>query len=113
VQLLVVLTRVLRRALVLAAAAVLFGLPTLAFAATATTVIDPATGGSAWSYRDIQDAAPKYEGGYAMFTTGTTYDVADDPSTAVDESRTGPHGGYNTTTNKCKVCHAVHRAEGA
>ncbi len=24
-----------------------------------------------------------------------------------------PHGGYDTTTNKCKVCHAVHRAEGA
>jgi hypothetical protein len=23
-----------------------------------------------------------------------------------------PHGGYDTSTNKCKVCHAVHRAEG-
>ncbi|MBE0418063.1 MAG: hypothetical protein IBX63_09890 [Coriobacteriia bacterium] len=25
----------------------------------------------------------------------------------------GPHGDYDTTTNKCKVCHAVHRAGGA
>lgn len=25
----------------------------------------------------------------------------------------GPHGKYTTTTNKCKICHAVHRAEGA
>ena len=25
----------------------------------------------------------------------------------------GPHGGYTTTTNKCKDCHAVHIAQGA
>ncbi|MBW6468642.1 MAG: hypothetical protein K0B85_05745 [Coriobacteriia bacterium] len=25
----------------------------------------------------------------------------------------GPHGDYDTTTNNCKVCHAVHRAGGA
>ena len=24
-----------------------------------------------------------------------------------------PHGGYSSTSNKCKVCHAVHGAEGA
>ncbi|MBA4370403.1 MAG: hypothetical protein C0418_02355 [Coriobacteriaceae bacterium] len=67
-----------------------------------TSGIDPATGLSIWSYQDLQDASPKYEGGYAAFNNGseTTYAV-------------NPHGGYNTTTNKCKVCHAVHRAEGA
>jgi hypothetical protein len=42
----------------------------------------------------------KYEGGYAAFESGTDY-------------TTNPHGGYDSTTNKCKVCHAVHRAEGA
>ncbi|MDP2181287.1 MAG: hypothetical protein Q8K99_01790 [Actinomycetota bacterium] len=77
-----------------------------AFAATAfavaPSVIDPATGASAWSYQDLHDAGAKYEGGYAAFDNSgeTTYSV-------------NPHGGYNTTTNKCKVCHAVHRAEGA
>lgn len=25
----------------------------------------------------------------------------------------GPHGGYNTTTNKCTVCHATHYAQGS
>jgi hypothetical protein len=77
------------------------------------TVIDetaPAYGRSAWTYEDLQDPgpgpgdaiAPKYEGGYAMFD-----DTANLLYTA------SPHGGYDTTTNKCKVCHAVHRAEGA
>ncbi len=28
-------------------------------------------------------------------------------------SGTGPHGGYTTTTNKCKECHAVHLATGS
>lgn len=77
----------------------------LAFAtaafAVAPSVIDPATGASVWSYQDLQDASAKYEGGYASF---------DDTTTLMYDN---PHGGYNTTTNKCKVCHAVHRAEGA
>lgn len=29
------------------------------------------------------------------------------------EAPKGPHGGYTTTTNKCKDCHAVHIATGA
>ena len=78
----------------------------LAFATAAfavdPSVIDPATGASAWSYQDLQDASAKYEGGYASFDDTTTLTYTDNP-----------HGGYNTTTNKCKVCHAVHRAEGA
>jgi hypothetical protein len=76
----------------------------LAFAGTAfavsPSVIDTTTGQSVWSYKDLHDSAAKYEGGYAAFESGTLY-------------TTNPHGGYNTTTNKCKVCHAVHRAEGA
>jgi hypothetical protein len=69
-------------------------------ATTATTVIDPTTGVSRWTYKDAADNAAKTEGGYAAFTTGTIYTI-------------NPHGGYDSTTNKCKVCHAVHRAEGA
>lgn len=62
----------------------------------------PAFGRSAWTYKDIRDTTLKYEGGYARF---------DDTATALYE--TSPHGGYDTTTNKCKVCHAVHRAGGS
>jgi hypothetical protein len=69
-------------------------------ATTATTVIDPTTGMSRWTYKDAYDSAAKTEGGYAAFDSGTLY-------------TTNPHGGYDSTTNKCKVCHAVHRAEGA
>ena len=69
-------------------------------ATTATTVIDPTTGVSRWSYKDAADTAAKTEGGYAPFESGTLY-------------LNNPHGGYDSTTNKCKVCHAVHRAEGA
>ncbi len=61
---------------------------------------DPVTGLSVFTYQDLADSAAKYEGGYAGFESETLY-------------TTNPHGGYDTTTNKCKVCHAVHRAEGA
>ncbi|HSK47481.1 MAG TPA: hypothetical protein VLA05_05685, partial [Coriobacteriia bacterium] len=57
-------------------------------------------GMSQWSYQDLADNNAKYEGGYAAFGATSGY-YAD------------PHGGYDTATNKCKVCHAVHRAEGA
>lgn len=62
----------------------------------------PAFGRSAWTYKDIRDTSFKYEGGYARFD-----------ATATARYETSPHGGYDTTTNKCKVCHAVHRAQGA
>ncbi|MDH4140199.1 MAG: hypothetical protein OEV43_06460, partial [Coriobacteriia bacterium] len=58
-------------------------------------------GASRWTYKDLADSAQKYEGAYASFDDTTT-EMYDDP-----------HGGYDTATNKCKVCHAVHRAEGA
>lgn len=60
-----------------------------------------ADGGSQWSYQDLLDSAAKYEGGYAEF---------DDAST---DTYSNPHGGYDTASNKCKMCHAVHRAGGA
>ncbi|MBF4508910.1 MAG: hypothetical protein ISP10_00315, partial [Aeromicrobium sp.] len=63
------------------------------------TTLGP-NGMSQWSYQDLADSTPKYEGGYAAYGGVSGY-YAD------------PHGGYDTTTNKCKVCHAVHRAEGA
>jgi hypothetical protein len=30
--------------------------------------------------------------------------------TSAEATRSGPHGGYTTTTNKCSVCHSVHGA---
>jgi hypothetical protein len=69
--------------------------------AQATPLTTLGTNGmSQWSYRDLSDSVAKTEGGYAPYG-GTSGYYAD------------PHGGYDTTTNKCKVCHAVHRAEGA
>jgi len=92
--------------MVLFVAAVLvfvLGLATTALAVAPQTYneADPAFGRSAWTYKDLQDADAKYEGSYAIF---------DDTSTAMYNN---PHGGYDTGTNQCKVCHAVHRANGA
>jgi hypothetical protein len=78
---------------------------TAVYAATPTVI--GSDGASAWSYKDLADSAPKYEGGYAAFETGVT------GSDGFTDDYPNPHGGYDTTTNKCKVCHAVHRAEGA
>ena len=41
--------------------------------------------------------------------TDCTFCHGVDQATA-ETSRTGPHGGYSTTTNKCSVCHMVHNA---
>ena len=61
-----------------------------------------AFGRSDWSYQDVQDSGAVYEGGYAAFDEPTTQTYAG-----------SPHGGYDTGTDDCSVCHAVHRAEGA
>lgn len=60
-------------------------------------------GASAWRYGDAQDATYKYEGSYRKF----------DVTTGIGLYTVNPHGGYDTTSNKCKTCHAVHRASGA
>ena len=69
--------------------------------ATPSTVNEnaPAYGRSTFTYSDLQDTGDKYEGGYAVF---------DDTSTA--QYTVSPHGGYDSSSNKCQVCHAVHRA---
>ncbi len=59
-------------------------------------------GASNWRYKDSYDAAAKYEGSYREFdsyASGGLYTA-------------NPHGGYSTGSNKCKTCHAVHRASG-
>jgi len=76
-------------------------LHTAAAHAAGPVTSDPASGRSLWTYSDLSDAGPKYEGGYASF---------DDTATAAYDN---PHGGYDTTTNKCTVCHSVHRGQGA
>jgi len=78
--------------------------PSVALAAAPSVIATTgaAPGASVWTYRDIRDSSEKYEGGYAAFD-----------ATSTARYTGSPHGGYNTTTNKCKVCHAVHRAEGA
>ena len=85
---------------VLLIAVFVLGFASVAYAATPTVIA--ADGASAFSYQDLQDASAKREGGYAAF---------DDTEFVGDYDN--PHGGYDTSTNKCKVCHAVHRAEGA
>lgn len=60
-------------------------------------------GASAWTYKDAADSAAKTEGSYNAF----------DDQTGDGTYTTNPHGGYSTTSNKCKTCHAVHRANGA
>ena len=90
-------------------------------------------GGSRWTYSDLTDQAAgivKDEGGYLRFNDydadrdwdvyapdGADYSYeATGVVSVVDQDLfegKGPHGGYDSSTNKCKVCHAVHRAEGA
>ncbi|MDI6716167.1 MAG: hypothetical protein QME63_04400 [Actinomycetota bacterium] len=71
------------------------------------------SGASLWSYGDTYGTT-KYEGSYRAFDNQTNqlYEIPD--ALRVDSSArdSGPHGGYDTTTNKCKTCHAVHRATG-
>ena len=79
-------------------------------------------GDSAWQYKDLNDPGFKPEGSYRSYdSTGTlpgindtnkVYDMSDMTVTISDESQRGPHGDYVTTSNKCKTCHAVHRADG-
>ena len=57
-------------------------------------------GTSQWTYQDAYDENPKRQGGYAAYGGNSGYYA-------------NPHGGYDTSTGKCKVCHAVHRAEGS
>ncbi len=77
-----------------------------------TTGGTTAPGASDFTYKDLQDAALKTEGGYSAFN-GTVGSDGVTPIPAGLGYTSSPHGGYDTTTNKCKVCHAVHRAEGA
>lgn len=78
-------------------------------------------GASVWTYKDLQDSAAKYSGGYAKFTGSVVVTQQVDNGsygytttvTTNDGYISSPHGGYDSTTNKCKVCHAVHRAQGA
>ena len=96
-----------------------------AFAASAFAVapsVIAADGASAFTYQDLRDGSAKLSGGYAVFD-GTAsvkvFDSATDTMTTntndvyASNNGAGPHGGYSATSNKCKVCHAVHRAEGA
>ena len=110
--------RVICRLTVLVGIALCALSPALAFAATPSVIATD--GASVWSYQDAHDATAKRQGGYAGFLPGTTRYATDGASYsqgggAIDQSAyagMGPHGGYDTSTNKCKVCHAVHRAEG-
>jgi hypothetical protein len=75
--------------------------PSSAPAATA----GPAASATSWSYAAFRgDSA--YAGGYSSAETG----AAQDASVAAYDD---PHGGYDSSTNKCDVCHAVHRAAGS
>jgi len=98
----------MKKALVIMLAAVfLFAMASVALAAGETGL--KTDGKPFWTYKDVQDSTAKNEGGYAPFSDA---DPAD-PYATGSTYGTSPHGGFTTTGNKCKVCHAVHRAEGA
>jgi hypothetical protein len=64
--------------------------------------VDYGWGSSYWTYNDAFDGLRKSEGSYRVFDdeVGQLYTV-------------NPHGDYDTTSNDCATCHAVHRATGA
>ncbi len=109
----------MKKALLLALTAVFVVAFTASAFAAFPTVIDT-DGGSRWSYQDASDSTAKREGGYLIFNDGSKYASSGASYTiggsifdqALYFATKGPHGGYDTTTNKCKACHAVHRAEG-
>lgn len=72
-----------------------------------------AYGASVWSYGDTYGAT-KTEGSYRAFDDqdNQLYQIPDALRVGTSERDSGPHGGYSTTSNKCKTCHAVHRATG-
>ncbi|MDP1809541.1 MAG: hypothetical protein Q8L35_08410 [Actinomycetota bacterium] len=71
-------------------------------------------GSSLWTYQDDSDSTFKTEGSYRGFTSTGTPDGVNEIDGYFDATGTAsPHGSYTTTSNKCKICHAVHRAEGA
>ena len=72
-------------------------------------------GSSYWTYEDSNDVVNpggsdsyKTEGSYRGFDATSSTDVD-----TLGIYTASPHGDYSTTSNKCKTCHAVHRAEGA
>ncbi len=67
------------------------------------TTIAGLAGASAWTYQDSSDSSPKTQGSYKAF----------DLQSGIGTYTVNPHGGYSTSSNKCKTCHAVHRASGA
>ncbi|MHB0975840.1 MAG: cytochrome c3 family protein [Candidatus Aquicultorales bacterium] len=85
-----------------------------------STAVD---GSTIWLYQDAADmGTPKQEGGYKPVETmtecvdchsfGNSGSFHNPENTEIVQVL-GPHSGYDTGSNKCKVCHAVHRAEGA
>ncbi len=83
------------------------------------TSTSPYDGSTIWLYKDNYDSSFKQEGGYRPVESIT--ECSECHGTSGGESFhdpisswvPGPHGGYDTGTNKCKTCHAVHRAGGA
>ncbi|MDP2400369.1 MAG: hypothetical protein Q8M66_00170, partial [Actinomycetota bacterium] len=67
------------------------------------TTIPGLAGASAWTYQDLYDGTAKTEGSYNAFQD----------QGGIGTYTENPHAGYSTSSNKCKTCHAVHRATGA
>ncbi len=109
----------LRRGITLVALILIFALPVFAYGASPDDAVEATTtmdqyGSSRWRYKDAHDSVEKFEGGYDIGGGPSGWGsclACHDPG--FDFTHQGPHGGYDTGTNKCKVCHAVHRANGA
>ncbi|MDP2211706.1 MAG: hypothetical protein Q8J63_08225, partial [Candidatus Aquicultor sp.] len=61
-----------------------------------------------YNYNDAQDYVAKG----AQFDQNTGAAVTGTTAAADVVFASGPHGGYLTSTHRCRECHAVHRAAG-
>ncbi|MCL6472687.1 MAG: hypothetical protein K6T91_07750 [Firmicutes bacterium] len=105
----------MKKALIIAVATLFVIALAAGTALAATPSVIGSDGASVWTYKDLQDSTAKTEGAYRAFDDPITQKYSKDTGdgTPGQTDTSGPHGGYDTTTNKCKVCHAVHRAEGS
>lgn len=92
--------------------------PILSWIPTSASVPDATNfGASPWVYKDKFDGGFKFEGGYLAFheqtATGANEQGTFGPGYYMFGSSQGPHTDDAEESNKCKSCHAGHRATGS
>ena len=111
----------MKKALLVALVAVfVFAFASAAFAGAATPSNVSATGDAVFTYQDLMDAVCQDPGRLRCLRRRLRRRPVLERHRPRRRHRwrgngyaTNPHGGYSASSNKCKVCHAVHRADGA